>query len=626
MPDAPLLKLFGTEEPVPPLRLLTAGSLSVCFDAGNLRTIRHHGLEVIRGIAFLVRDKDWGTLPAVLSDLEIDEAPDRFRVRYRARCTAETTFTYGAEITGSADGRLTFAAEGSPEQDFLTNRLGFIVLHPLEGVVGRPLTVEHTDGTRETITIPELVSPDQPALDIRALTNEPADGLVVSCRMEGDAFEMEDQRNWTDASLKTYIRPVSRPRPFVVSAGERVEQGVILSLTGSPTLRDVLPMARGHGAEVPRIAIGIPAGTAGLVGITALEALAPSRLIARLDARKPLDAPELARLSALKATLCCLLTVELILPAEDADAELAAVRDGFKDAGLEPDSLIAVGAYDLRMRPSNASPPGGGESPARLVAAARRLFPRVEIGSGAFTGFPEFNRNPPPPADFVTHTTSAIVHAADDLSVMETLEALPHVFHSAAALCGGRPYRIGPSGIGLRINPAGSGVPDNPANGRVPMASRDPRQDGLFAAAWTLGYLVKAAAAGVDEVALADASGDFGVLRPDRPGGLRPLYHVLRGLAAARGSRLAVPEISTPHIAALACEAAAHREVWLANLTGELAGLVIQEPHLFSVLDLHTFEAAELDPRWMDHVRPLPATRFELGPYAVMRLVKVSAA
>ena len=29
--------------------------------------------------------------------------------------------------------------------------------------------------------------------------------------MSGDSFEMEDHRNWTDASFKTYVRPLALP-------------------------------------------------------------------------------------------------------------------------------------------------------------------------------------------------------------------------------------------------------------------------------------------------------------------------------------------------------------------------------------------------------------------------------
>ena len=39
--------------------------------------------------------------------------------------------------------------------------------------------------------------------------------------MEGDTFEMEDQRNWTDASYKTYVRPLALPWPYTLRAGEQ---------------------------------------------------------------------------------------------------------------------------------------------------------------------------------------------------------------------------------------------------------------------------------------------------------------------------------------------------------------------------------------------------------------------
>src|SRR3546814_5720366 len=83
----------------------------------------------------------------------------------------------------------------------------------------------------------------------------------------------------------------------------------------------------------------------------------------------------------------------------------------------------------------------------------------------------------------------SIVHAADDRSVIQTLEAIPHIVRSARAIVGAAPYRLGPSTIGMRQNPYGSRTMDNPDRGRVPMAGVDPRQDGRFAAAWALGYV-----------------------------------------------------------------------------------------------------------------------------------------
>src|SRR5205807_8032589 len=116
-------------------------------------------------------------------------------------------------------------------------RTGFVVLHPIAGVAGEPVEVLHVDGSTEQARFPALIKPYQPFMDIRALTHQVAPGLRVTCRMEGDTFEMEDQRNWTDASYKTYVRPLALPWPYTLSAGTRLEQSVSLAIEGSASQR-----------------------------------------------------------------------------------------------------------------------------------------------------------------------------------------------------------------------------------------------------------------------------------------------------------------------------------------------------------------------------------------------------
>ena len=60
------IKFFGTEVPRGKRRELSAGSISAVFDSGALRYIRYHGEEVLRGIAYIVRDKDWGTYASAI--------------------------------------------------------------------------------------------------------------------------------------------------------------------------------------------------------------------------------------------------------------------------------------------------------------------------------------------------------------------------------------------------------------------------------------------------------------------------------------------------------------------------------------------------------------------------------
>jgi D-apionolactonase len=67
-----------------------------------LRHIRFGGVEVIRAISYIVRDKDWGTYSPAITELEIDSSPDRFEVSYSAAASeGATTFHFRASIVGT---------------------------------------------------------------------------------------------------------------------------------------------------------------------------------------------------------------------------------------------------------------------------------------------------------------------------------------------------------------------------------------------------------------------------------------------------------------------------------------------------------------------------------------------
>src|SRR3954453_1078510 len=241
--------LFGTDEQITPPVLLQAGPLTAELEEGNLRYIRFQGREMLRAISFIVRDRNWGTYRPEISNLTIEQDGSRFEVSYDAVASdAAQSLRYSASIAGQSDGSLTFAASGEAVTEFLTNRTGFVVLHPIEGVAGQACTVEHVDGRTVASPSPDLINPVQPMMELRALTHEFAPGFIVTCRMEGDTFEMEDQRNWTDASYKTYVRPLALPWPYTLAKGERVEQRVMLTVVtpsqaSLPALADIVALS-----------------------------------------------------------------------------------------------------------------------------------------------------------------------------------------------------------------------------------------------------------------------------------------------------------------------------------------------------------------------------------------------
>ena len=92
-----------------------------------------------------------------------------------------------------------------------------------------------------------------------------------------------------------------------------------------------------------------------------------------------------------------------------------------------------------------------------------------------FSFFTELNRKRPPAEllDFVTHTTSPIVHAADDrLGDGDAGGASLSSSSRRKAIIGKTAYRVGPSAIPARQNPYGAASAANPNNERVCL-SRD---------------------------------------------------------------------------------------------------------------------------------------------------------
>lgn len=644
------IALFGTDQTDLPMRTLRAGPLSVEFDNGALRYVRLGDIEVLRAIAYLVRDENWGTFIPKIENLDLKERADGFFVAYRATCSdAKRTLVYDAKIVGKSDGSLSFEAVAEPKTDVLTNRTGFIVLHPVDGVSGRPVKVLHVEGREEISTFPETIDPRCPFKDIRALSHEVAPGIWATCTMEGDAFEMEDQRNWSDASYKTYVRPLTRPWPYTLPKGEKVTQSVTLSISSnlpakaSGTADRLVSLTiGGEIGRLPAIGLGVPADEA----IHALEKSALTKrlgvqsLICEIDLRRDHGRAEMERYRQLADLTGAEITLEIITRGRlEPDAELVPVAKAAADAGLRPAAVTVFPAQDMvSVQPDAPWPkmPSFDES----YAAARRAFPGVKLGGGMAAYFTELNRKRPPAAslDFVTYTTCPNVHAADDRSVMETNEAIPFQILTTRAFMGQMPCRIGPSQLGCRENPYGKATAPNTGNSRLCLSVIDPRQRGLYNAAWMIAYAAACARGGVEAVAFGAPTGpmghiyralDFVQLYFDNESGatIYPGFHVIAGLARLAGA----PICETLFSARGKIEAIAARQddsliLWLANLTSEV--VEVELPAQFAmqsrilILDTDSFKRLTTLPAYLDATgQNVGDATIKLDAFAAARIV-----
>jgi hypothetical protein len=643
------IKLTGTDSVDPKSRTLRAGALSVEFGNGALRYIRVGDIEVIRAIAFLVRDKNWGTFTPEISDLKLRQKKEGFGIRYKARCgDANASIVYDASIVCDAEGNLEFAATATPEQDFTTNRTGFVVLHPLKGVAGFPVEVEHTDGKKEKSKFPALVNPACPFTNIRALKHKVSDGLFVTCRMDGYAFEMEDHRNWSDASFKTYVRPLAEPWPYTMPAGKSFTQKVSLRFTGKlPRPKKAgaakkidVTLGRASGA-LPELGVAVPMeeAKASLDAVAAIKAAGPKHLVCHVDGRQSGIDDAIRNYKSLADATGAAVILEVLLPGKgSATSELAPIAEAARRAGLKPAAVTTSPAVDLKGTLPGSKFPDA-PSVAEMAAAVKGAFPGASIGGGMLAFFTELNRKRPPVGvlNYITHTTSPIVHAADDVSVMETLEAHPYQIKTTRSFMGKAGYHLGPSTIPARNNPYGASSVDNPNNERVCLSKIDPRQRGIFGAAWSVGYVSAWAKGGVEVVTLGATTGSAGMVyrktdhaQPYFDGvkgtTVYPVYHLIADLAKANSAKLIATEIGDEgKIAALAYRGASGPVLWLSNLTAQPQNVRVQGfdgAADVAVLDERSFVKATTDLAFLGKSgkRSKKVGTIALRPYAVTRI------
>ncbi len=225
--------------------ILRAGPLQLVYGNGEVRslTLESSGIEVVRRIYGAVRDRNWGTVPLRITNEKIEDGGDHFHVSFDALHTQashglrgnsrnDIEFQWHGEIRGGANGTVVFSFDGRAKTTFERNRIGFCVLHPIRECAGVAARVEQ-NGSIENARFPRQIAPHEPFQDITALCHQVAPDLWARLAFEGEVFETEDQRNWIDASFKTFSTPLSLPCPVTVEAGTHVWQSVTLDFLGS---------------------------------------------------------------------------------------------------------------------------------------------------------------------------------------------------------------------------------------------------------------------------------------------------------------------------------------------------------------------------------------------------------
>ncbi len=643
--------LHGTDSPLAEMRTLRAGPVTMLLDGIDLRYLRIGGTELVRRVYCAVRDVDWDTVPGVVSGLHVDEREASFRVEFDVRHDrGDVVFAWHGTIEGDESGRVEYLFDGQAEKLCPHNRIGICLHHPWREVKGAPYRARTPGGELEG-TLPDLIGVQEvidgnihplfPSFDRLAV--ELPDGGSLVLDFEGDLWEVEDHRNWTDANFKTYSTPLALGRPAPLEAGAPLRQRLTVTPVDVPA--DVaeagpvvLSIGASTGTRVPTIGLGQDRDLHPVDSRErdVLSALGPAhvRVEARLDRA---DWPETLG-HGQDAARAIGAHVELSVHLSEGDGEALAALAAALEPGPPVDRVLVINADSRTATSAETTRP-------ELVDLVRQALGQALPGA-AFVGgteiyFTEINRTRPQHGtwDGICYSISPQIHAFTDIDVMENLDAQAETVRSARAIADGKPVVVSPITLRRRVNFHAAGDPPPTPPGELP-DSVDVRQSALYGAAWVAGSLKYVSEAGADAVTYFESTGWRGLLErssgselPEKfrsaAGHVFPLYHPLADAVEWRGAEVLACE-SSDVLAAVAFAvrgadgatrllvsnlAPVEQEVMIGPLEGEMALRRLNES---------TAHEAESDPgAFRGRSEPASASgelRLMLAPYEVVRV------
>ncbi len=341
----------------------------------------------------------------------------------------------------------------------------------------------------------------------------------------------------------------------------------------------------------------------------------------------------LARAASEAGALGIGLEIALLISADQAESELRRLRGCLDQLSLPVQRWLVYPVQEIYA----------GGSPTELVLREARQHladyrPGIPFAAGTNTDFIFLKRTPPPVAmmDQVCIALNPQVHAFDDLSMLETIEAQPMVVESARRLAGSLPVVVSPVTLKPRFNAYTTSPQADTLPGSLP-PQVDPRQVSLFAAVWTLGSLRAMVSSGAASVTYYETTGWRGVMEqvsgsplpqvfPSLPGAVFPLYHVLADYGAFAGGQAAdLASTDASRASGLALRKGRQVCILLANHTAEPQAFAItglEGDWQFRILDEDNAVQAMQSPEvYRQHFQPLlPSTCLSLPPFALLRL------
>lgn len=480
-----------------PVRELKAGNLNCLYENGHLRRIKWGQMEILGMIYGAVRDEHWDTAPFRIENEIVEQSGNSFRITYTA-FYHYLTVAYRGDflIESKEDHTIIFSMTGEALSGFNRNRIGLCVLHPPSTCKGMAVTVRTAAGKIDQGLFPDLIKPHQLFKNIRQMDWITRNNVKASLVFEGDVFETEDQRNWMDATYKTYSTDLALPIPVWVNQGDTMHQSITFriippDLTEAQKTLNIAPWKK---MPFPKMGYARNEASGHLSDeeIALLQKLPFDKYRVEIDLRNP-DWRKTLDICISEARQLHSKLEFVIFFTHSFESEIKELLDQVKGA----EALIS-GILPLQ--------PDDPVSPGFLVKYCYPLIkkadPSIQVGYGTDAYFTELNQDRPVdvPFDFVSFSCNPQVHAVDTRTVLENPESLSDMLETIRSFTD-KPIIISPVTFRMRRK---TDVTD------VQTDAADDRQKQWFGAGWTL--LCLYFSGGVDSIIFYQTNGDKGIL------------------------------------------------------------------------------------------------------------------
>jgi len=506
----------------------TINNFSVLRDNLFLRNIKYNNIEILKLISFLVRDKNWNNYsPEIIKTSSYNKDQQlhfEFDLKYGDVEQLEVKL-----LLSIASNSIKLIANGKFLTDFWTNRIGFNLLLPLDGVVNQQVIVSKSDQTTETLKYPLIIQPDQPMVKFNNLSYEMFDSIALNIRFDGIHFEMEDQRNWGDASYKIYSGSLLDPFPYKENKNSAFHQEIEITVreknNSLETIsnQNIIPLNIQEEYAMPKIGIKVDNETNG-IDIVNVDFVYHLVDFERNTESKP-------NFNNLPIYL-----VALIDHTKKVKDIVKDIKDYILSNKISVDKILICPKIYL----NSFQPAGEWPSVPKLgdyYKEAKIQLPDVHIFSGMVTNFTELNRKKPDGKfDGINFSFTPIVHDASDYGVLDTPNSLKYILHSVNNFSKDTPIHIGPMTLGMHFNPYGEKLAANIDQVRLEMTDFDPRHDSLIGLNWTIAVFAETLSKNTKFITIASLKGVHGILTESNQ--KRPLFYLYEVLLYFKNAKI----------------------------------------------------------------------------------------